>query len=191
MLSKHYYLQTVARFHPEHGLPLDSNGGVLENRPGLKRGDQAMEVTNPYGVLRYAVGSAEDFYCFDFALVDGKRNRPLFVLDSAIHSQTGLQSGVKPDLLVTPQDAVHAARDLVIEALEWCGSADVKHDRKVWNQDPAYFFRTVFINAAPFFRGVEGPDIERLGRFADTRQLRFGGKRIEAMIRKYFGEGPI
>ena len=56
--------------------------GLLGNR---RKFFWATELTNPYGLLGYAVGSGDDFWCFDYALLEDGR----MVLSATINSETG------------------------------------------------------------------------------------------------------
>lgn len=101
--------------------------------------------TDPYGKLEYAVGSADDFVCFDYAIC---RSRQLVRLHAVLNSETGhfIQDFCEPVVVSYADrvgDAYDAAMELVGLALEWCAENDVEHDQDGWNQDPAYFARAV------------------------------------------------
>ena len=124
----------------------------------------ATELTNPYGLLGYAVGNGDDFYCFDYDfLPDGR-----VVLDSTINSETGCFIMGGDYEVVSPEDAPNVALGMVDQAITWACENGVKHTKKGWNQDPYYFYRSVFYNCDP---DENKPDFS-------FRELRMGGKRI-------------
>jgi hypothetical protein len=99
------------------------------------------KLTDPYGSLEYAVGSGDDFVCFDF-WVDRANKRVL--LHAVLNSETGhfIQDFEKPEWV--PIDKAHeGAVRLVHGAMDWAGENDVPHDTEGWRQDPMYFARAV------------------------------------------------
>jgi hypothetical protein len=96
--------------------------------------------TDPYGNLLFAVGSGDDFWCFDYATHgDGT-----MTLHAMINSETGsfIQNAEEP-VRVPYAKAVAEAVRLTDRALEWAADNEVRLDMKGWNQDPAYFVRAV------------------------------------------------
>lgn len=129
----------------------------------------AKELTNPYGALEYAIGDGDDFWCFDYAILEDGR----VVLDATINSETGsfiMGGGHK---VVPIAEAAQEALSFIDNACEWCGNNDVTHSKRGWNQDPYYFYRSVFYRCDP---NPNKPDFS-------YRELRHGGKRIN----KYCG----
>ena len=102
-----------------------------------------LELCDPYGTLEFAIGSGDDFVCFDYAIDVSARR---VCLASCVNSETGsfIQNFEAP-IFCTFDDAPAEARGLVNAALDWC-NADaplIRLDMKGWNQDPAYFIRAV------------------------------------------------
>ena len=105
--------------------------------------------TDPYGELEFAVGSADDFHCFDYDV------QPHGVwLHAVINSEIGsfIQNADDPQF-VPFNEAENVALGYIDQALEWCGENEVGHDVSGWNQDPYYFVRAV---AAAVDREVNG-----------------------------------
>ena len=98
-------------------------------------------LTDPYGSLEYAVGSGDDFWCFDF-YVDHPNKRVR--LHAVINSETGsfIQDAEAPEWW-SFGDAPLAAVRLVYAALDWCSDNQLRHTVRGWNQDPMYFARSV------------------------------------------------
>lgn len=99
--------------------------------------------TDPYGILEYAIGSDDDFTCFDFHVDHEART---VTLHAVINSETGsfIQDAETP-CTVPFADAVSTAQRLVDDAIAWLyDSGDViEHDTLGWNQDEQYFVRAV------------------------------------------------
>ena len=96
--------------------------------------------TDPYGHLTWAIGSGDDFWCFDFYHnVDGT-----LTLHAVINSDTGhFIQDAEPPCTVPADQAVAEARRLTESALDWCSANGVEHDTEDWNQDPSYFWRCI------------------------------------------------
>lgn len=193
-MSQDYHPRTIARFHKEFpNLAQAEDGSFLDATPEQKIGDTAVELTNPYGALEYCIGNGEDFYCFDFAIVTGKRGtsdpygETLFVLDSAINSETGgfIQGGSVTNLLCKPHEAIRWAAEMVADAMDWMACNDIRHNRKGWNQTPGYFFRSVFLNAVGDIPSITERDrVHLLENAVSERALRFNtSKRLQRIIR--------
>lgn len=121
----------------------------------------AKELTNPYGSLHFGIGSGDDFFCFDYDILDDGRA----VIHCVINSETGsfiMDGGYE---IVPKEDAPAVAMRFIDDAVTWCAENDVKTSNRGWNQDPFYFYRCVFL------------DSKGLDRFTE-RQRRFGGKKI-------------
>lgn len=148
------------------GWPTDADGHVL-NRDD-QRGGKARDLTSPYGSLQYAIGSGDDFWCFDYAVIEGQ----WVALHATINSETGSFIMDGEYLVVPVAEAALTALGLTDRAIEWCDDNGVRHTRKGWNQDERYFYRDVALATMPHAT----PDPP----FTD-RQRRFGGKRIAAI----------
>lgn len=98
-----------------------------------------MRETDPYGILEWAVGSGDDFFCFDYN-IDGRN----VTLHAVINSETGsfIMNAEEP-VTVDASEAVEVAEAYVDQALDWCGENEVEHDCEGWNQDPHYFTRCI------------------------------------------------
>jgi hypothetical protein len=105
------------------------------------RTTEAQTLTDPYGILEWAVGDGDDFYCFDHArLPDGR-----IVLDAVINSETGSFIMGGEYEVCWPEDAVDIAIGMTDKAIEWCydcGSR-IRHHLTGWNQDEYYWARCV------------------------------------------------
>jgi hypothetical protein len=96
--------------------------------------------TDPYGHLTWAIGSSEDFWCFDYhSHEDGT-----VTLHAVINSDAGhFIADAEPPCTLPADQAVAEARRLTESALDWCSAHDIEHDTEGWNQDPSYFWRCV------------------------------------------------
>jgi hypothetical protein len=97
--------------------------------------------TDPYGSLTFAIGTGDDFYCFDYAI---DHEHGIVRLHAVINSETGsfIMDAEKP-VEIPANEAVAYAEGLVDQALDWCGENDIVHDHKGWNQKPEYFVECV------------------------------------------------
>lgn len=121
------YDQWKTAYPPEYDRPDEP----IEEPPKLE--------TDPYGNLEYAVGSGDDFICFDFACEDGWMK-----LHAVVNSETGsFIEDFGKAAIVRYQDAVAEAVSMTEAALDWCATNNVRLDLKGWNQDPYYFARKV------------------------------------------------
>ncbi len=124
----------------------------------------ATDLTSPYGCLQWAIGSGDDFTCFDYAfLPDGR-----VVLHSTFNTETGSYIGDCSYDTFDAKDAPDAAMELVGEGLETACMNGVRHTKAGWNQDPYYFYRCVFLSCDP---NLDTPSFSE-------REKRMGGKRI-------------
>jgi len=103
------------------------------------RGDEARDLTSPYGALEWAIGTGDDFVCFDYAdLPDGN-----IVLHAVVNSETAHFIDRFAYQVVSKDDAPAVAQALCIEALEWAEQDGARLHIRGWNQDPSYFYRCV------------------------------------------------
>lgn len=136
-MSQDYLMRPID--HWEGPVPFDAHGHALDANDLDDTGRAARDLTSPYGSLQYAVGSGDDFHCFDFGVLpDGT-----VALHACVNSETG---GFIMDScyeIIPKEDAIAEAIGLVDRALEWCGDNRIRHDHAGWNQDPYYFARSV------------------------------------------------
>lgn len=139
--------------------------------------------TDPYGLLEFAVGSGDDFVCFDYEItkIEGKS---IVILHAVLNSETGSfieGFGYEVIHINNPkfkvigemaQEVVSAAANMVNNALEWCSDNEVRHSKSGWNQNPNCFVRAV----ACAISESEAP------RRFSYREMRFGGKTINRYI---------
>ena len=97
-----------------------------------------------YGNLEYAVGTADDFVCFDW---DYEPDTKILRIQSVVNSETGAfiqEFGPMFEGKVEDKDQAYiVAKELIDAALDWCIDNDLVHDQEGWNQDPYYFVRAV------------------------------------------------
>jgi len=165
--SKHQLkngVQSYKRINSARRVALDHvcNQDLLGNRRKFQWGT---ELTNPYGVLQWAIGNGDDFTCFDYAfLPDGR-----VVLHATFNTETGSYIGDCSYEVVPALDAPNVAMGMVGEGIETTCMNEVRHTKAGWNQDPYYFYRCVKLSCDP---NLNTPDFSE-------RQKRFGGKRID------------
>ncbi len=150
---------------PETGYPrthyrrllntVDPRDGALT--PGWAMpGTELYNFTSPYGHLEFAVGSGDDFWCFDYAKVNAGPRGKFVVLHATINSETGsFIMDASYELLpinTTAEEkaAVAVAFDMVGRALIWCGDNALRHSVRGWNQQPYYFAIAVAHNFRPW-----------------------------------------
>jgi hypothetical protein len=112
-----------------------------------KPGTKLPNFTSPYGHLEFAVGTGDDFYCFDYAVINAGPRGKFIILHATINSESGgfIEDAfhgyeVLPcNTMAQEADAIRAAFGMVDQALEWCAHNDIRHSTKGWNQNPAYF----------------------------------------------------
>ena len=179
----------VTKVDPVTGFPMneyghlldksDHNGGINPN--WRKKGTELWNLTSPYGFLTYAIGTADDFWCFDFAVIKTRPNggRYFLVLHAVINSETGgfIEDGGYEVVSFVPRQAYQRIELQMIEqALDWLNplgdEKPIRHDKRGWKQDPWFFARSVYLATQTGFTGSP--------KFTDfsERQRRFGGKRI-------------
>ena len=93
--------------------------------------------TDPYGHLTFAIGTDDDFWCFDYAISD---DRTMVRLHAVINSETGsfIQDAESP-ATVPVAEALSYAQYLVDQACDWCGENELDHDSEGWNQNTDHF----------------------------------------------------
>lgn len=166
------------------GYPKDRFGHLLNPRsPDTcelvkswhKPGTLLFNLTSPYGHLEYAVGTGDDFYCFDYAIVKSMHQAPatFLILHSVINSETGSFIQDSEYRLIHEIDYDYQAIPMIDQALNWLTDdpdTPLRHSKKGWNQDPWYFARCVHLTWQDYHQ-------ERIRKFSE-REKRFGGKNI-------------
>jgi hypothetical protein len=143
--------------------------------------------TDPYGNLEFAIGSGDDFVCFDYSLQEAG-GRTVFVLHGTLNSETGSFIQDFDYVTVDINDprfhglgefeaaVCVATRDMIGQALDWVVENEVRLDKKGWNQDPYYLLRSV---CAALDDTQSEPNIRR-NTSKRGWSLRYGGKKINA-----------
>jgi hypothetical protein len=122
------------------------------------------ELTNPYGCLQWAIGNGDDFTCFDYAMLPDGR----VILHSTFNTETGSYIGDCNYDVVDALDAPAMALDMVGDGIDTAAMNETRHTKAGWNQDPYYFYRSVFVSCDP---NLDAPNFSE-------RERRMGGKRI-------------
>jgi len=176
---------TVTGLDRKTGFPVDQWGHILspfDERDGslidFSHGTVLRNTTNPYGFLEYAVGSGDDFHCFDYHIINAGVKGLFIILDSVLNSETG--SFIQGDgYWILPintteerKRAVATALSIVDGACDWAAENEVRVTKRGWNQDYMYFVRSVAQSLFPY--KMEG---------FSARQMRFGGKKIDAVMK--------
>lgn len=139
--------------------------------------------TSPYGHLHFCVGTGDDFWCFDYERVNAGAWGEFIVLHAVINSERGSFIMDAPygyqvlpvNTMKEQSAAVREAFGLVDRALSWVYENDLKHDRRGWNQDPAYFAIAVARSLRGWrFRRKNGTDLP-------DRAIRMGHKNAYAL----------
>lgn len=102
-------------------------------------GTELPNFTSPYGHLEFAIGSGDDFYCFDYKVIHAGPRGKFVILHATINSETGGYEVLPVNTMAQGSAAVRAAFGLIDRALEWCHHNDIRHTVTGWNQNPAYF----------------------------------------------------
>ena len=111
--------------------------------------------TDPYGQLHFCIGSADDFWCFDYAT---DRSTGMVRIHAVINSETGsFIQDAEPPVEVSIDHAVETAQRLVDEAVDWMCDNEVEHDQEGWNQDTQFFVRSI---RADLFHNNSAPRFE-------------------------------
>lgn len=172
-MGSDYLYQRIARFATlTTRIPLDDAGHYLDpadRRPGV-HGEEARELTSPYGLLHFAVGCTEHddgegstvdwSRLFDYAELPNGR----IVLHAVTDSDSGGFTEQAAYLTVSRDEAPAQALRLVTDALAAMGeiAPDAAHDEDGWNQDPYYFARAVAAHCG--VDGYAGSDDDALRR---------------------------
>jgi len=185
----------VAKIHEATGYPMTSYGHLLDplfdGYTEWEVGTELYNLTSPYGHLHFAIGSGDDFVCFDYATITGPRGEWI-ILDATRNSETA--SFIEgAEYLVLPINTEQEKRDAVRAAFNMAdlGFDDVQHHRKGWNQDWQYFGRAVFCNLFDFECKRYVKQTKTFERWVTDRMKRFGGKRLDALTSKVlYGSQP-
>lgn len=151
---------------------------MKKDKYGHMVSDKGIPMTDPYGELEFAVGSKDDFVCFDYAFEEDK-----CILHAVLNSETGhFIQDFRYEVAAADDSPYKTAIVMVEEALDWCAANNVKHDKRGWNQDPYYFARAVK-RAYLKVNGLWGND-EQDSRLSE-RQFRLGGIKIDRWVGMY------
>lgn len=169
------------------GYPMDKQGHLLNpisDRDGAvikdwgHPGTKLASFTSPYGHLHFAVGSGDDFYCFDYATVNAGPRGEFLVLHSTLNSETGSfiqDCGYRVMPCNTTAERKAGAKHallMVDVALDWAGENDVKHTISGWNQKPYYFAFCVADNVGLY-------DLPPMP--GDLQRRRYSAKQLEKL----------
>jgi len=179
---------TVHDIDPLTGYPRNQRGHILNSishRDGSvtegweKAGTELVNTTSPYGHRYFAIGSGDDFHCFDHCLLECGPRGVFMILHSVVNSETGnfiqdgsyyvLPANTDEDHLVV----VDLAADMVLDAMNWCLDNNIRHDSKGWNQKQPFFVRATA-------RCLRGSRFEK----CSDREMRFGSKRVNTIVEK-------
>lgn len=147
-----------------------STGTIIEGI--VPHGTELYNLTSPYGFLEFAVGSSDDFWCFDYNIIESLKDPGKFfvILHAVVNSETGGFIDGAGYEVIPIEEYVYQASSMVDGAIEWCYENRVRHSKKGWNQGPYFFGRAVDL-AVLRKRGID------VSKFSE-RQRRFGGVRI-------------
>jgi len=192
--SKDLGTGTVAGIDPITGYPMDRWGHLLDpaspddGRPiegWDKPGTELPNFTSPYGHLHFAVGTGDDFHCFDYARVNAGPRGEFIVLHSTVNSETGcfIEGAGYEVLPVNSMDekqrAICEAFGMVDRAEEWLiwGDKPLRHSKSGWNQAPQSFAIAVARNLFPWrFEPKGKPISERAIRMAHKAALKIASE---------------
>ncbi len=142
---KDYHYQTIKSW--ADGIPFDVWGHALSTEyMGDSKGNptsskkaavKALELTNPYGSLYFAVGSGDDFYCFDYAVLSTGK----VAVHVTLNSETGSFIQDEHYGIHSKREAAYELRGWVDNAITWVYDNNVKMSQKGWNQDPWFVVR--------------------------------------------------
>jgi hypothetical protein len=131
------------------GYPISANGSILD--PDQVENGKAPHLTDPYDSITYAIGDADDFVCFDYAIMekcaDGVTR---ILLDSTVNSETGHFIQSYGWEAVEVKDAPSVALGMVSRALKWCADAgqEITHDEDGYNQCEHFFYYKICLEVA-------------------------------------------
>jgi len=120
-MSSDYHYQKIAKM--VEGVPFDEWNHALDRQD--IRGNEARDLTSPYGCLCYGMGDGDDFHCFDAAVVH-LDSGDMIAIHSVINSETGcfIQDGGYD--IVKPEIAVAVAQGMVDQAYDWMADNEVR-----------------------------------------------------------------
>ena len=168
---------TVHDICPVTGYPRTQYGHLLDtldahNSTPIPRwdkpGTELPNFTSPYGHLLYAIGSVDDFYCFDYADVNAGPRGCFIILHATINSDSGgFIEDAPHGYRVMPANsmaeraaAVREAFGMADQAVEWCMHNDIRHSTKKWNQNDRFFPLSVAQHLFPWrFKRRDGAQI--------------------------------
>lgn len=145
--------------------------------------------TDPYG-YRAAIGSSDDYICFDWQIADILDEGTVFVLHSVINMETGHYIGHNSYDYVRMNDPKFksigefeiACMEIVIaqvfNAIDWRITNKIRHDKKMWNQDKFYVIRECALALARLDSCRDIPVRQNAVKGWNTR---YGGKKINAL----------
>jgi hypothetical protein len=147
--------------------------------------------TDPYGELHFAIGSADDFVCFDYHL-GAVRGRTVFVLHATVNSETGhfiqdfsynvvdINDPKFKCVGAFEMECVNLTYSTACQALDWMSDNEIRHDKSGWNQDPYYILRAVAHCLQTSGGRNKSATVPERDRLPEVR-LRFGGVRANKM----------
>jgi len=150
---------------------------------------ELVNLTNPYGHLHFAVGSGDDFHCFDYACINAGGKGSFIILDGTLNSETGsFIEGAGYEVMPINNhkeklEAWYQACRMVDRACDWCGYNGVLHTVRGWNQSPSYFARCV----AKALFDWEFKYLNKRRKITD-RMMRFGSKTFDAVMNETIKE---
>jgi len=142
-MSQDYCYQHIKKYEEIAGIqvPVDEYDHFLNWQDIKLKDNQARDLTSPYGALYFAIGTADDFVCMDYAeLPDGR-----IVLHTIVNSETGSFIDQFNYSVVARDQAFYVAQQITNDALQWHFTDDCPKRLHItgWNQDPTYFMRCV------------------------------------------------
>jgi hypothetical protein len=167
-MSQDYLMMDVTKMD-EYGMPWCEDEPLNPSTIAIDQ-KKARQLLSAYGALEFAIGTGDDFWCFDFAVVDLPPHGKRIFMEAVINSETGCfiqRQNFFDSFESHPYAAEETAKAWTEEALDWCADNDIRHSKRGWNQDPWYFYRAVCLELCP----GDVPDFS-------ARQRRMGGKRI-------------
>jgi hypothetical protein len=163
---------------PKTGYPRDEKGYLLNPYSPEhnilvegwdKHGTELFNLTNPYGLLEFAIGEKDDFWCFDCAFLEQH-----IILHATVHGEIGCFLDAFTYVIIPFKLYDYDALGFTDQAIDWLQWNGIKHHKKGWNQDLYYFHRAVhhaFIKAT-------AEHADEIPEFSED-ELRFGGERID------------
>ena len=190
---------TVKDVDPVTGYPRDEHGQLLRSvnlndeavtKDWDKPGTKLYNFTSPYGHLEFATGSPDDFYCYDYKMIEAGPRGQFIILHATALSESGgfIETAGYEVMPINTGNERREAAKTAKNMMDYFENA--RHDRRGWNQDEKYFFRAVvhalFMNM--FQR--HNPKTGNYVCWTTPKMLRFGGKRIDKMISAIVGAVP-